>query len=84
MPHSVAEEAHVFTLIVRPDISTLAITNVILERASEGALIVIIYDATITVESTILVPIALISAASNLDNTLTHQLSFAWLIISRR
>ena len=83
MSHSVAELASVLTLVVRPDVSAFAIPHVVLEHALEGALVVIINDAALAIQPTVLVPSALVRTASDLNRSLTNEFPLAWHVIRR-
>ena len=81
--HPVLEHTCVLTLIVRPDVGPLAISNIIPESSNEGPLIVIIRDATLSVQSSVFIPTALVRASSDLDNPLTNKFTLAWLVVCR-
>ena len=81
--HTVAEQARVLALIVRPDVGALAISNIILEISTEGPLIVIIHDATLSIQSSVFIPAALVSAGSDLDHPLADKFALAWLVVCR-
>jgi len=83
VPHSIAEQASVLTLVVRPNVCAFAVTNVVLESAGEGALVVVVFDAPLAVQTTILVPSAFIRAGTDLDYAVTDELALAWLVIGR-
>ena len=81
MPHAILEDAHVLTLVVRPDILALTITHVVLEESRERALIVIVLNASFAVQSAIFIPDTLVRAASDLDNALTDKLTLAGHVV---
>ena len=84
MPHTIAENAFVLTLVIRPDVCAFTITHVVLEKSVERALIVIILNASFAVQSTVFIPGTLVSAASNLDNALTDELTLAGHVVRSR
>lgn len=71
VPHSVAVLTNVLSLLAWPDIGALTITHVILEKACELALIVIVFNGTFAVQPAIFVPGTLVGAAADLNHALS-------------
>ena len=84
IPHAIDKVASVFTLIAGPRIDTFPIPYVIYEVATELALIVVIDDTSWTIQLAILVPIACVRAAADLDSTFPSELPADWVVVCGR
>ena len=81
MAKSILEAAHVLTLIIWPNIDTLAITQVVFKLTLEATLVPVICNSCRALKPSIIVPLASVSALPNLDYSWTHKLALRWMIV---
>ena len=84
IPHAIDKVASVFTLIVGPLVRTFPISHVIFKVACEGTLIVVVEDRSWTIQLALLVPIACVRAAANLDDAFALELPCDWVVVCGR
>ena len=87
MPHTIAVKASVLALFLRPDVGAFTFTHVVFEQSSEVALVLIILNGSLAVQSAVFIPRTIVSAAysatHDLDYARTNKLAQARLVVRR-